>query len=91
MPDHVHVVIEPPGNGPSVSDFVRSVKGRATVSARRLGLASRLWQGGFHDHVLRQSERPTAIAAYVVGNPVRKGLIREGEDWPWAYLDPEAL
>ena len=91
MPDHIHAVVAPPGDGAGVSDFVRLVKGRATASARKLGFPGRLWQRGFHDRVLRPSEKPEVMAAYIVGNPTRKGLIGEEEKWPWAYLDPDAL
>jgi len=56
-----------------------------------MGRPGGLWQIGFHDRILRPTERPEVIAAYIVGNPVRKGLIREGERWPWVYLDPETL
>ena len=91
MPDHVHVVTAPHGNERSLSDFVGAVKSLATKTAREMGLREKLWQSAFHDRILRPSERPEELAAYIVANPVRKGLIREGEKWPWAYLDPEAI
>jgi len=56
-----------------------------------MGRPGGLWQIGFHDRILRPTERPEVIAAYIVGNPVHKGLIRDGERWPWVYLDPETL
>jgi len=91
MPDHWHAIIGPPGQKRTVSDFVGAVKNLTTRTVRRMGMEFPLWQRGFHDRVLREDEKPENLAAYVVANPVRKGLIKEGESWPWAYLDPEAL
>jgi REP element-mobilizing transposase RayT len=91
MPDHVHVIAVPQGNGRSLSDFVGAVKSLATKTAREMEQRDKLWQSGFYDRILRPSERPEELAAYIVANPVRRGLIREGEKWPWAYLDPEAI
>ncbi|HUU10097.1 MAG TPA: transposase [Phycisphaerae bacterium] len=91
MPDHVHLVVGAPGTDRTVSDFVGAVKSLAAKANRDMGGPGGLWQTGFHDRILRPTERPEVIAAYIVGNPVRKGLIRDGERWPWAYLDPDAL
>jgi len=35
------------------------------------------------DHILRSAESYAEKWAYVVANPVRAGLVREGETWPW--------
>ena len=89
--------------GPLARD--RSAAGRKTHSIRPCGhreepgnsnrapheVQPPLWQRGFYDRVLRADENPEQIAAYTVANPVRKGLIKEGESWPWAYLDPQAI
>jgi REP element-mobilizing transposase RayT len=91
MPDHWHAIIAPPGEKRTVSDLVGAVKSLATRTARRMGLKPPLWQRGFHDRVLRADEGPENFAVYVVANPVRKGLVKEGESWPWAYLNPQAL
>ena len=91
LPDHWHAIVGSPGEKRTVSDLVGAVKSMATRTSRRMEIESPLWQRGFHDRVLRGDEKPGILAAYVVANPVRKGLIQEGESWPWAYLDPEAL
>jgi hypothetical protein len=43
-----------------------------------------LWQKGFYDHVLRDSESMQAAAWYVFENPVRAGLACCVEDWRYS-------
>ena len=76
MPDHVHLLLHLDGDGSSVAQYVRQWKTRWT---RRLSAESErpLWQRSFYDHWMRRNEAPV-YAAYLVGNPVRKGMV---EDW----------
>ena len=76
MPDHVHLLLSLDGEGSSVGQYVRQWKSRWT---RRLCSSDEepLWQRSFYDHWMRKNEAPV-YAAYIVGNPVRKGMV---EDW----------
>ena len=42
------------------------------------------WQKGFFDHVIRSEESYEQKWVYVRDNPVRAGLVRSAEDWPYA-------
>ena len=42
------------------------------------------WQKGFFDHVIRSEESYAQKWVYVRDNPVRAGLVRSAEDWPYA-------
>lgn len=42
-----------------------------------------VWQENFFDHLLRSQESYAQKWDYVCQNPVRKGLVRSTEDWPW--------
>jgi hypothetical protein len=42
------------------------------------------WQKGFFDHVIRSHESYDAKSVYVRENPVRAGLVRKAEEWPYA-------
>ena len=44
----------------------------------------RLWQVGWFDHILRDHESLERHAAYTLANPVRAGLVRGWEDWPYS-------
>ena len=43
----------------------------------------RVWQEGFFDHVLRNDESMGEKWNYVVQNPVRAGLVKNSEEWPY--------
>ncbi len=76
MPDHMHwlLQLEAPI---SLSKLVGAVK---AVTAH--GLGGRIWQGGFHDHALRQEEDLVEVARYIVANPLRAGLAQRVGDYP---------
>lgn len=76
MPDHVHWLLELGSEG-GVSAAVRVY--RAKVS---LALGRRIWQKGFYDRALRREEDLVAVARYVVGNPVRAGIVARVGDYP---------
>lgn len=46
--------------------------------------ATVIWQRGFFDHLLRNSESYSQKWNYVEQNPVRAGLVEKAEDWPYA-------
>jgi hypothetical protein len=38
----------------------------------------------FYDRIVRRGDDAREIAAYILDNPVRAGLIRSGEVWPFS-------
>ena len=82
MPDHLHWLLML-GDGLDLSAVIQRVKGR---SARRIGqvagLAAPVWQRAFHDHAVRHDEELRIIARYIVGNPLRCGLVTSIGDYP---------
>ena len=51
--------------------------------ARELKVAGRVWQKEFFDHVLRSCESYSQKWDYVKENPVRAGLVKKSDDWPF--------
>jgi REP element-mobilizing transposase RayT len=45
---------------------------------------SRDWQRNFFDHRLWHNESLAEKFEYICQNPVRAGLITQGEEWPYA-------
>ena len=43
-----------------------------------------IWQRRFFDHVLRSDESYAEKWNYVRENPVRAGLVKSADDWPYA-------
>ena len=83
MPDHVHVLLQP--NGGDLIRYVQAVKGKTTRIYWKLGGGSgKLWQRGFHDHILRREESLHGIAQYILANPVRAGLTDDIAAYPFS-------
>ena len=76
MPDHVHWLLELGSEG-GVSEAVRVDRAKGS-----LALGRRIWQKGFYDRALRRDEDLVAVARYVVGNPVRAGIVDRVGDYP---------
>ena len=82
MPDHVHVLLQP--NGGNLIQYVQAVKGKTTRIYWKLGSTGKLWQRGFHDHILRCDESLHGIAQYILANPVRAGLTDDIVAYPFS-------
>lgn len=76
MPDHMHWLLQLEERV-SLSKLVGAVK---AVTAH--GVGGKIWQGGFHDHALRQEEDLVEVARYIVANPLRAGLAQRVGDYP---------
>lgn len=83
MPNHVHFIAVP-----TRADSLASLYGKAHARyARRVNRTNQwlghLWQERFHSAVMDESYA-YAAARYVELNPVRAGLCKHPEDWPWS-------
>ena len=85
MPDHVHVLVH--GNfGFDLSSWVGGLK---RAISKGIEAKPSFWQPGFFDRVLRSEESAEVKWFYLRDNPVRAGLVRHFEDWPFRRLDLE--
>jgi REP element-mobilizing transposase RayT len=83
MPDHLHLFV----SGSVDFELGRWVGTLKRILAREAGPKDEpntVWQRGFFDHVLRNSESYSEKWDYVHENPVRAGLVASAEDWPFA-------
>jgi len=80
-PDHVHLLLSPDGRT-SIVDFMRAWKSSCYHLRRKAGDRRRLWQRSFHDHLLRRDEDIRTVCDYIVGNPVRAGLVEMAREYP---------
>ena len=76
MPDHLHWLLIL-GEHKRLDQLMRSFKSyTARVLNARLGRRNlALWQPGYHDHAVRADEDLRRLARYIVGNPLRAGLV----------------
>ena len=82
MPDHLHVIVQ----GRSASSDTRAVMS-AFKQKSGFWLArhntKQSWQKDFWDHVIRRHEDLAAQVRYIIENPVRHGLVRCWQDYPY--------
>jgi REP-associated tyrosine transposase len=83
MPDHAHLFVALPPTGVTLSKWVQALKSVLGKELLRLGFQKPHWQQGFFDHLLRNADSYSEKWEYVRMNPVRAGLCREPEDWPY--------
>jgi putative transposase len=90
MSNHVHLLVVP-GREDSLSRTIGLVHAR---HARRLnaarGWTGHLWANRFFSTPLDETHLWTAIR-YVELNPVRAGLVRWAQEWPWSSARAHAL
>ena len=84
MPDHLHVLLKGVSASSAFLPFMKLMRQRTAMFYRRLRGDS-LWQEGYFDRVLRPDDDPAAVARYIVDNPVRAGLVRKPEAYPFTY------
>jgi REP element-mobilizing transposase RayT len=80
MPDHIHLFV----SGTLDFDLGIWVRGlKRVVAAAVTGGRTGLWQRGFFDHIIRNSESYAEKWDYVRQNPVRARLVSRADDWPF--------
>jgi putative transposase len=79
MPDHVHLFVRGDLDF-SLRQWVRILK---RVPSKAISAAPPHWQQGFFDHLIRHRESYAEKWEYVRQNPVRAGLVKDPDEWPW--------
>jgi len=83
-PEHVHFFCKAELDAKALPTFMQRWKEWSSKRmARELNLSGRVWQEEFFDHVLRSSESYSQKWDYVKENPVRAGLVKSSDEWPW--------
>ena len=87
MPDHVHLLVAPQSEaGRSLSRWMRQWK--ADCARRWPDRADLpLWQRSYWDRQVRSGESFSAAWAYVRKNPVRAGLVKDPDEWPFQGVE----
>jgi putative transposase len=83
MPDHLHLFVALDGDKATLPKWMKSLKNSLSKTLRAGNLLSPHWQKAFFDHVLRSSESYSNKWMYVSENPVRAGLVKDAEGWPY--------
>lgn len=78
MPDHIHII----GRFDHRRGLASTVESLKRFLARKHGI---VWQDGFFDHRIRSDKLLRETSDYVRMNPVRAGLIKSAEEWPYRW------
>ena len=83
MPNHVHLLMTPLVD---VSKVTQSLKRfTAREGNRILGLTGQpFWQDESYDRLVRNKAEFQRIADYIEMNPVKCGMVRTAEEFPWS-------
>ncbi len=83
MPNHYHAVLETPNA--DLSAGIQHLNSRhAERFNRRHQLDGHLFQGRFHSVLVESEWHLIELSRYLSMNPVRAGLCREPDAWPWS-------
>ena len=88
MPNHVHLLVQfAPGN--AMSDVVSAWKDSSAHEINRaVGRTGNLWQEDFWDRYIRDLDHYENALRYVRLNPVKAGLVKRVDKWPWIWGAP---
>ena len=94
MPDHLHILVAPVRRDACISDFSKWFKRWFNEAYCALNcrpsvpdgtLTDWRWQEGCFDRLLRSDESLSEKWEYLRQNPVRAGLVKRSEDWPYQF------
>ena len=83
LPDHLHLFVRLPDEF-KLGDWIGTLKRILARNVEATRSSDPIWQRGFFDHVLRSSESYAEKWNYVRENPVRAGLVKSADDWPYS-------
>ena len=84
MPDHIHALFEGQRDDAAFIPFMKVLRQRTCREYKSL-CGRNLWQDGYYEHVLRDEETTPSVVAYIVGNPVRSGLVQTPGEYPYVW------
>jgi len=84
MPNYVHMLLTPCENQ-DVSAILHSLKSYTANEANKLsGRTGQFWQPESFDRWIRDADHFARVIAYIENNPVKAGLCKRPEDWPFS-------
>jgi len=85
MPDHLHWLFSLETDEP-LGQLIKQIKGRTSRQINAgCNSSGHIWQAGYHDRAIRKHDDLQPIADYLLLNPVRAGLVKQPENFPYKY------
>jgi putative transposase len=86
LPDHWHAILFP-RHPLTISEVMEAIKVGSTLRVNAGRKESGLfWQPRFFDRALRTVKEYCEKVEYIHLNPVRAGLVKRAEEWPWSSV-----
>ncbi len=83
MSNHIHLLIRPKGD--SISRIVQSLLVSHTQRYHKHHRSGgHVWQGRFKSPVIQNDEHLLTVLRYIEANPLRAGLVKRAEEYPWS-------
>lgn len=90
MPDHLHLLVEGLAEDADCRRFIARAKQFSGFHYQK-AFGERLWQRYGFERTLREHESTLSVARYILENPVRAGLAKSAEDYPFLGSDTHAV
>ena len=84
MPDHLHLLVMGRDDKSNLKRFMGLFKQKTGYWFKKISNKN-LWHISYYDHVLRKEENLENVALYILGNPVRKGLVSDFKEYPFGW------
>lgn len=85
MPDHVHLLVTV-DEGVTIEKAMQLIKGRFSRRfSHELGHKGEVWQRGFSEVQVIGDESMRRHREYIATNPIKAGLVQDGESYPFCY------
>ncbi|MGB8887646.1 MAG: transposase [Candidatus Korobacteraceae bacterium] len=81
MPEHVHLLVSEPERTP-LAHALQALK--QSVARRLIAGREHFWQARYYDFNVFTSKKRVEKLRYMHRNPVKRGLVKEPQDWPWS-------
>jgi putative transposase len=83
MPDHAHLLVEGMSADADAKAFIARAKQYSGFYYKQEHGVT-LWQRYGFEHTLRDDELTLVVVKYILENPVRSGLVKRVEDYPFS-------
>ena len=74
MPDHLHALIEGTREDSNLRPFAKLARQRTAIAVKKI-VGAKVWQDGYYEKTLRNEDAILDVVAYILQNPVRRGLV----------------
>jgi putative transposase len=91
MTNHIHIIAEPADDAMTISLMMKRVNGKQSALVNKLeGRTGSLWEGRYKASPIQKDAYLLTCLRYVEMNPIRAGMVRALEDYPWSSYPERA-